>query len=229
VKKIIVAIDGFSSCGKSTMARQLAEKLGYVFIDSGAMYRAVTLYFLNNAIDFDDKEAIAKALENITITFKFNPEIEKAETYLNGENVEQQIRTMEVSRNVSPVAAISDVRKFLVKQQQQMGTEKGIVMDGRDIGTVVFPNAELKIFLTANPEIRAQRRQKELEEKGQKLSIDEVRNNLQERDKIDSTREDSPLRQADDAKVLDNSDIDRDEQLAIVLKWANEKIHQASP
>lgn len=211
------------------MARQLAEKLGYVFIDSGAMYRAVTLYFLNNAIDFDDKEAIAKALENITITFKFNPEIEKAETYLNGENVEQQIRTMEVSRNVSPVAAISDVRKFLVKQQQQMGTEKGIVMDGRDIGTVVFPNAELKIFLTANPEIRAQRRQKELEEKGQKLSIDEVRNNLQERDKIDSTREDSPLRQADDAKVLDNSDIDRDEQLAIVLKWANEKIHQASP
>lgn len=229
MKKIIVAIDGFSSCGKSTMARQLAEKLGYVFIDSGAMYRAVTLYFLNNNIDINNSESVTKALEKITITFKFNPTIEKAETYLNGENVEQQIRTMEVSKNVSPVAAISDVRRFLVKQQQQMGIEKGIVMDGRDIGTVVFPNAELKIFLTANPEIRAQRRQKELEEKGQKLSIEEVLNNLQERDKIDSTREDSPLRQADDAKVLDNSDIDRDEQLAIALKWANEKIHQASP
>lgn len=229
MNKITIAIDGFSSCGKSTMAKELAKKLGYVFVDSGAMYRAVTLHFLQNNISLTDAAAVENALASITISFKFNNEKQFAEAYLNGENVEAQIRTMEVSKMVSPVAALSAVRKFLVKQQQQMGEEKGIVMDGRDIGTVVFPTAELKIFLTAKKEIRAQRRLKELEDKGQAITYNEVLANLEERDTIDSTRADSPLKQADDAIVLDNSNISRDEQLNIVLKWANEKIYQASP
>jgi cytidylate kinase len=229
VKKIIIAIDGFSSCGKSTMARQLAKKLEYSFIDSGAMYRAVTLYFINNKIDYTSAGNVEEALKNITINFKYNPEKGIAETYLNGKNVESEIRTMEVSKHVSPVAALSSVRRFLVKQQQQMGVEKGIVMDGRDIGTVVFPNAELKIFVTAKKEIRAQRRLKELQDKGIDITYDEVVKNLQERDKIDSTREDSPLAQAEDALVLDNSNISREEQLDTVLKWAKERIYQALP
>lgn len=229
VNKIIIAIDGFSSCGKSTMAKELAKKLGYVFIDSGAMYRAVTLSFIQHNIDISDSNAVEKALDNITINFKYNNEKQFAETYLNGENVEEHIRTMQVSKMVSPVAALSSVRSFLVKQQQQMGVEKGIVMDGRDISTVVFPNAELKIFVTAKKEVRAQRRLKELKAKGHTITYDEVVKNLEERDRIDSTREDSPLKQAEDALVLDNSDISKEEQLNIVLKWANEKVHQASP
>lgn len=227
--KITIAIDGFSSCGKSTMAKELAKKLGYVFVDSGAMYRAVTLSFIQNNINLNDTNAVDNALANITISFKFNSEKQFAETYLNNTNVEEQIRTMQVSKMVSPVAALSAVRRFLVKQQQQMGEEKGIVMDGRDIGTVVFPKAELKIFLTAKKEIRTQRRLKELQDKGHTITYDEVTNNLEERDRIDSTRADSPLKQADDAIVLDNSNINRDEQLSIALKWANEKIYQASP
>lgn len=211
------------------MAKELAQKLGYVFVDSGAMYRAVTLSFIQNDISLSDNEAIENALANITISFKFNSEKQFAETYLNGVNVEEQIRTMQVSKMVSPVAALSAVRRFLVKQQQQMGEEKGIVMDGRDIGTVVFPKAELKIFLTAKKEIRTQRRLKELEAKGHNITYDEVTKNLEERDRIDSTRADSPLKQANDAVVLDNSNISRDEQLSIALKWANEKTHQASP
>ncbi len=211
------------------MAKELAQKLGYVFIDSGAMYRAVTLYFIQNNIDISDNSAVNKALDIITINFKYNSDKQLAETYLNGENVEEQIRTMQVSKMVSPVAALSNVRRFLVKQQQQMGLEKGIVMDGRDIGTVVFPNAELKIFVTAKKEVRAQRRLRELLAKGHTITYDEVVKNLEERDRIDSTRADSPLKQADDALVLDNSEISKDEQLNVVLKWANEKVYQASP
>lgn len=207
------------------MARALAKQLGYVFIDSGAMYRAVTLYFITHNIDIHNADAVADALEHITIHFEFNPQKGTADTYLNNQNVEDEIRTMQVAQQVSNVSAISAVRRFLVKQQQQMGEKKGIVMDGRDIGTVVFPNAELKIFLTARPEVRANRRLKELQEKGQNLSFDEVLKNLQERDHIDSTRDDSPLKQADDALVLDNSDITREEQLQQALQWANEKIN----
>lgn len=211
------------------MAKELAKKLGYVFIDSGAMYRAVTLYFIKNNIDFSVNANVSKALQNIKIHFKYNEDRNGADTYLNNTNVEHEIRTMEVSKLVSPVAALSSVRSFLVEQQKQMGKEKGIVMDGRDIGTVVFPNAELKIFLTAKKEIRAQRRLQELKNKGIEITYDEVVANLQERDRIDSTREDSPLTKADDAVILDNSDITREEQLNMALKWANEKINQASP
>lgn len=211
------------------MAKELAKKLGYVFIDSGAMYRAVTLYFIKNNIDFSVNANVSKALQNIKIHFKYNEDRNGADTYLNNTNVEHEIRTMKVSKLVSPVAALSSVRSFLVEQQKQMGKEKGIVMDGRDIGTVVFPNAELKIFLTAKKEIRAQRRLQELKNKGIEIIYDEVVANLQERDRIDSTREDSPLTKADDAVILDNSDITREEQLNMALKWANEKINQASP
>lgn len=207
------------------MARALAKQLGYVFIDSGAMYRAVTLYFITHNIDIENAEQVADALSQITIHFEFNPEKGTADTYLNGENVETEIRTMHVAHHVSNVSALSPVRRFLVKQQQQMGDRKGIVMDGRDIGTVVFPQAELKIFLTARPEVRANRRLKELQEKGDNLSFEEVLENLKERDTIDSNRADSPLKKAEDALVLDNSDITRDEQLNLALNWANERIN----
>lgn len=207
------------------MARALAKQLGYVFIDSGAMYRAVTLYFITHNIDIENAEQVADALSQITIHFEFNPEKGTADTYLNGENVETEIRTMHVAHHVSNVSALSLVRRFLVKQQQQMGDRKGIVMDGRDIGTVVFPQAELKIFLTARPEVRANRRLKELQEKGDNLSFEEVLENLKERDTIDSNRADSPLKKAEDALVLDNSDITRDEQLNLALNWANERIN----
>jgi CMP/dCMP kinase len=210
------------------MARALSQKLGYSFIDSGAMYRSVSLYFIENNIDLNNPQQIAEALENITISFVYNPERGASDTYLNGKNVEGQIRGMEVAQLVSKVSAISAVRRFLVKQQQQMGQHKGLVMDGRDIGTVVFPDAELKIFLTAQPEVRAMRRQKELADKGEMVPLADVLKNLQERDYMDSNRDDSPLKQAEDARVLDNSDITREEQLAIALKWANETIHQAS-
>ncbi|MGV3597243.1 MAG: (d)CMP kinase [Bacteroidota bacterium] len=228
LKKIIIAIDGHSSCGKSTMARALASHLGYTFIDSGAMYRAVALYFTQNGVDKNDADQVDSALENISIQFVYNPQRGASDTYLNGKNVEDEIRSMEVAQFVSKVSTISAVRRFLVKQQQQMGADKGLVMDGRDIGTVVFPDAELKIFLTARPEVRAERRQKELAEKGQNVPLNEVMENLLERDRIDSTRADSPLKQADDAVVLDNSDITREEQFELAVKWANERMHQTA-
>ena len=223
--KIIIAIDGFSSCGKSTLAKALATKLEYVFIDTGAMYRAIALYFKRNGIDLGNENAVNKALAQIELRFQYNPATLKSDMYLNGENVELLIREMSISNIVSEVAANSAVRNFAVAQQQAMGEQKGIVMDGRDIGTVVFPNAALKIFVTADPAIRAERRFLELKAVNPEITMEEVAENLQHRDLIDSTREHSPLRQAEDAIVLDNSNITRDEQFNLALKWALEKIN----
>ncbi|MEY3874668.1 MAG: hypothetical protein RL363_1389 [Bacteroidota bacterium] len=223
--KIIIAIDGFSSCGKSTLAKALATKLEYVFIDTGAMYRAIALYFKRNGIDLGNETAVNKALAQIELRFQYNPATLKSDMYLNGENVELLIREMSISNIVSEVAANSAVRNFAVAQQQAMGEQKGIVMDGRDIGTVVFPNAALKIFVTADPAIRAERRFLELKAVNPEITMEEVAENLQHRDLIDSTREHSPLRQAEDAIVLDNSNITRDEQFNLALKWALEKIN----
>lgn len=220
MKKIIIAIDGFSSCGKSTLAKALAKKLGYGYVDSGAMYRAVTLYFIRHGIDLADKPAILQALSQIKIHFKYAEQGNC--TFLNGENVENDIRQMSVSERVSQVAAISEVRRDMVRQQQMMGKAKGIVMDGRDIGTVVFPDAALKIFLTADVQERARRRYKELLEKGQSIDFEAVKHNLMERDRIDSTREDSPLRQAEDAIVIDNTSLTEKEQLEKVLSLVQE-------
>lgn len=225
-KKIIITLDGYSSCGKSTLARQLARKLDYTFIDSGAMYRAITLYFLRHHIDWESKDAVAAALEKIDLEFKFNPKSASSEIYLNGENVEFLIRDLVIAEKVSEVAAIAAVREFAVDQQRKIGEAKGIVMDGRDIGTTVFPNAELKIFMTADNEIRVARRYKELVAKNPNITIEEVRSNLEMRDHIDSTREVSPLRKADDAVILDNSHITPDEQLKLAFKWAREKIRE---
>jgi cytidylate kinase len=222
--KIIIAIDGYSSCGKSTLAKALATKLEYVFIDTGAMYRSIALYFLRNNIAFDDQAAIISALQNIKLYFKFNAATQKSDIYLNGENVERLIREMSVSSKVSEVAAIAAVRDFAVAQQQAMGVDKGIVMDGRDIGTVVFPQAELKLFVTADPLIRANRRLTELQAVDPTITLAMVSENLQHRDLIDSTREHSPLRQADDALILDNSHITKQQQFEIALKWAMERI-----
>jgi cytidylate kinase len=227
-QKIIIAIDGFSSCGKSTLAKAMAKNLEYVFIDTGAMYRAVALFFLRAGIDFDNTLDIADALNKITLQFKYNPATLQSDMYLNEENVEQEIREMRVSQKVSEVAAIALVRDFAVAQQQAMGESKGIVMDGRDIGTVVFPKAELKIFVTASPEIRVQRRFLELSAKNPAITVEEIAENLQHRDLIDTTREHSPLKQADDALVLDNSNISREEQLTIALQWAQARISQAN-
>lgn len=224
MKKIIITIDGFSSCGKSTLAKQLANKLNYTFIDSGAMYRAITLYFLRNHIDWENAGEVVTALENINLEFQYNPSAEKSDIYLNDENVEMLIRDMLVSENVSAVATIKEVREFAVAQQQKMGKKKGIVMDGRDIGTTVFPQAALKIFVTADPTVRVERRFKELFETNPNITIEEVKNNLEMRDYIDSNREVSPLRKAEDAVVLDNSNLTREEQLNIALKWAKEKM-----
>lgn len=223
--KIIIAIDGFSSCGKSTLAKALATKLEYVFIDTGAMYRAIALYFKRNNIDLANLTAVNKALAQIELHFQYNPVTLKSDMYLNGENVELIIREMSISNIVSEVAANSAVRNFAVAQQQAMGVHKGIVMDGRDIGTVVFPNAALKIFVTADPAIRAERRFLELKAVNPEITMEEVAENLQHRDLIDSTREHSPLRQAEDAVVLDNSNISREEQFNLALKWAFEKIN----
>jgi cytidylate kinase len=223
--KIIIAIDGFSSCGKSTLAKALATKLEYVFIDTGAMYRAIALYFKRNDIDLANLPAVNKALAQIELRFQYNPATLKSDMYLNGENVELLIREMSISNIVSEVAANSEVRNFAVAQQQAMGVHKGIVMDGRDIGTVVFPNAALKIFVTADPAIRAERRFLELKAVNPEITMEEVAENLQHRDLIDSTREHSPLRQAEDAVVLDNSNISREEQFNLALKWAFEKIN----
>jgi len=227
-QKIIIAIDGFSSCGKSTLAKAMAKNLQYVFIDTGAMYRAVALFFLRAGIDFDNTTAIAAALNKITLQFKYNPASLQSDMYLNEENVEQEIREMRVSQKVSEVAAIALVRDFAVAQQQAMGESKGIVMDGRDIGTVVFPKAELKIFVTASPDIRVQRRFLELSAKNAAITVAEISENLQHRDLIDTTREHSPLKQSDDALVLDNSNMSRETQLDIALQWAQERINHAN-
>lgn len=220
-KKIIITIDGWSSCGKSTLAKQLARELGYVYVDSGAMYRAITLYFLRNHVDWTDNAEVRKALEEISLAFHFNENSQVSEIFLNEENVEYVIRDLVVAEKVSEVAAIREVREFAVAQQQQMGKKKGIVMDGRDIGTVVFPLAELKIFMTADNSVRVERRFKELYEKNPNVTIEEVKNNLEMRDYIDSNREVSPLRKADDARVLDNTHITPEEQLAKALEWAH--------
>lgn len=226
-KRIVIAIDGHSSCGKSTVAKELARKLGYIYIDSGAMYRVVTLYALRNGLiknQLPDVEQLVAGLKNIQITFKWDEESGRNTTFLNDENVEEEIRQLAVSENVSPVSTIAEVRAEMVKQQRENGKNKGIVMDGRDIGTVVFPNAELKIFMTASPEIRAQRRFDELKAKGLTVDFDEILKNVKERDLIDSTREVSPLRKADDAVVLDNSYLTREEQLEWVVNRVNEII-----
>jgi cytidylate kinase len=222
-KKIIITIDGWSSCGKSTLAKQLAKKLSYVYVDSGAMYRAITLYFLRNHIDWTDKKEVQAALKEVHLAFHFNEKNETTEIYLNDENVEYVIRDLVIAEKVSDVAAIKEVRKFAVAQQQKMGEKKGIVMDGRDIGTVVFPKAELKIFMTADNAVRVERRFKELYEKNPNITIEEVKNNLEMRDYIDSHREVSPLKKADDAIVLDNTSLTEEEQFQKALAWAKEK------
>jgi len=227
-KKIVIAIDGHSSTGKSTLAKQLAKALNYIYVDTGAMYRAVTYYALKKGyIDKEhfDKQALINDLDVINISFKYNPELGFAEVYLNDENIEKEIRKMYVSGFVSEIATIPEVRKKLVIQQQQIGKEKGIVMDGRDIGSVVFPDAELKIFMTASSEVRAQRRYDEIQAKGQEVSYDEVLQNVIKRDKIDSTRATSPLIKTPDAVVIDNSRMTRDEQLKKVLELADEVIN----
>ncbi|MCF2447344.1 (d)CMP kinase [Dyadobacter sp. CY345] len=222
--KIIVAIDGYSSCGKSTTAKQVAQQLNYAYIDTGAMYRAVTLFFIQNHISVSNPREVQKALNDIHITFRRHKEKGTNDTYLNGLNVEDEIRKMYVSEQVSTVSAIKDVRHSLVAQQQRMGRSRGIVMDGRDIGTVVFPQAELKIFMTADPIIRAQRRQLELLEKGELVGLPEIAENLKMRDRIDTTRAESPLRQAEDAIYIDNSMMTLDEQVEMVVRLADEQI-----
>ena len=214
----VITIDGWSACGKSTLAKQLAKELGYLYIDSGAMYRAITLYFLRNHVDWTDVHQVAEALKDIHIEFQFNQKSEQSEIFLNDENVEYLIRDLVIAEKVSDVAAIREVRNFAVSQQQNMGVKKGIVMDGRDIGTTVFPNAEIKIFMTADSCIRVERRFKELFEKNPNITIEEVKSNLEMRDYIDSNREVSPLRKADDAVILDNTKLTVDEQLAFALK-----------
>src|SRR5215210_1373717 len=224
MKKIIITIDGWSSCGKSTLAKQMAKALNYVYVDSGAMYRAITLYFLRNHIDWTDGSAVKKALKEISLEFVHNPKRELSEMYLNGENVEYVIRDLVIAEKVSDVAAIKEVRKYAVAQQQKMGKDRGIVMDGRDIGTVVFPDAELKIFMTADNPVRVERRFHELYEKNPNITIEEVKANLEMRDYIDSHREISPLKKAEDAIVLDNTNLSEKEQLQRALKWAHEII-----
>ena len=225
MKKIIIAIDGFSSTGKSTLAKQLAKHLSYVYADTGAMYRAVAFFAMQKGfigINFFNKEALIANLPDIKLHFEFNSELGFAEMYLNDVNIEKEIRTLEVSNFVSLVAEISEVRSKLVEQQQEMGNEKGIVMDGRDIGTVVFPNAELKIFMTASAETRAKRRFDEMKSKDQEVSFEEVLKNVEQRDYIDTHREDSPLRQADDAIEIDNSYLTKDEQFNAVLEMVDD-------
>lgn len=228
-KKIIIAIDGHSSCGKSTLAKSLARELGYIYIDSGAMYRVVTLYALRNGWIINgqpNREKVIEGMKDIKITFQWDEKTEKNTTFLNGENVEDEIRQLEVSHNVSPISTIAEVRHEMVKQQRENGKNKGIVMDGRDIGTTVFPDAELKIFMTASPEIRAQRRYLELKEKGQEVEFEKILKNVEDRDSIDSGREVSPLKKADDAIILDNSYLTREQQLQWSLERAKEKMEE---
>jgi len=226
--KIIIAIDGHSSSGKSTMAKDLAKEIGYIYIDSGAMYRAVTLYALQHELILEgkiDESSLKKAMPDIDISFRSNVETGRPDTYLNGVNVEKEIRGMDVADWVSPIAKLGFVRHAMVAKQQEMGLKKGVVMDGRDIGTVVFPDAELKLFITASPEVRAQRRLDELKAKGEVVSFDEILENVRTRDHIDSTREESPLRKADDALVLDNSNMSIAEQKAWLLAQYNRVIN----
>ena len=228
-KKITIAIDGFSSTGKSTLAKQLAKALGYVYVDTGAMYRAIAYFAMQKGYiktDFLDKQSLVESLPNIQLQFQFNAELGFAEMYLNGENVEKKIRTIEVSSFVSKVAEIPEVRAKLVEQQQEMGKNKGIVMDGRDIGTVVFPDAELKIYMTASAQTRAQRRYDELIQKGDKVTFEEVLQNVEERDYIDTHRSNSPLVKANDAIEIDNSNLNREEQFDLVLKLVQDKIKE---
>ncbi|MEO6347775.1 MAG: (d)CMP kinase [Aquaticitalea sp.] len=227
MNSITIAIDGYSSTGKSTVAKQLAKALGYVYVDSGAMYRAVTLFAMHNDFineKFFDWEKLIDKLHDIHVSFKFNEEVGFAEVYLNGRNVEKDIRTLEVSNFVSPVAAISEVRRMLVKQQQKMGKNKGVVMDGRDIGTVVFPEAELKIFMNASAETRAKRRYHELLDRDEDVSYDEVLHNVISRDDIDTSRNDSPLKKAEDAIEFDNSDLSEEEQFQTLYGLAKKAI-----
>lgn len=223
MKKIIITIDGWSSCGKSTLAKQLARHLNYVYVDSGAMYRAITLYFLRNHVDWTDKKEVENALKEIHLDFHYNDKANGSEIYLNEENVEYVIRDLVIAEKVSDVAAIKEVRDFAVAQQQKLGAKKGIVMDGRDIGTVVFPKAEMKIFMTADNAVRVERRFKELYEKNPNVTIEEVKNNLEMRDYIDSHREVSPLRQAADAVVLDNTNLTEEQQFKLALGWIKAK------
>ncbi|MBS1738311.1 MAG: (d)CMP kinase [Bacteroidetes bacterium] len=223
IPKIIITIDGFSSCGKSTLAKQLARKLGYAYIDSGAMYRAITLYFVRNNVDLSNVAEIKSALENISLEFIVNPKNEHSEIYLNGENVEYIIRDLVVAEKVSEVAALKDVRTFAVAAQQQMGKERGIVMDGRDIGTTVFPHAAVKIFMVADEAVRVERRFTEMFEKNPNIDLDEVKNNIALRDYIDSNRKISPLRQAPDAVLLDNTNLSQKEQLDFALKLVHDQ------
>lgn len=224
MKKIIIAIDGYSACGKSTTAKVVANVLNYSYIDTGAMYRAVTLYFLQHFISLTNPHEIENALKEIDIEFRHNEKLGKSDTYLNGLNVEHEIRQMTISDKVSEVSAISAVRKFLVAQQQKMGKKKGIVMDGRDIGTVVFPEAEIKVFMTADMTVRAKRRQDELLAKGELVKLDEILENLKKRDLIDTSRSDSPLRQAENAEVIDTTYITFDEQVEMIIHLASEKV-----
>ena len=227
MEKIIIAIDGFSSCGKSTMAKDLAHELGYIYVDTGAMYRCVALYALQHKLFLKDGEInipeLEAAMPNINISFKLNKETGRPDTYLNNENVENKIRTMEVSSHVSSIAAIPFVREALVAQQQKMGKDKGIVMDGRDIGTVVFPNADLKIFLVADPKERAERRFKELQEKGENISLDDTYENILKRDRLDSTREISPLKKANDAIEVDTTGKNIEEVKNLILSLYRNK------
>ncbi len=214
-KNIVVAIDGYSSCGKSTLAKALAKKLHFIYVDSGAMYRAVTLYFLRNQTDLTNHDLIIDALEHIDLNFHSRDY--QSHILLNGEEVSEEIRQMPVSENVSNIAAIKEVRQAMVKQQQKMGKSKNIVMDGRDIGTTVFPNAQVKLFMTADPKIRAERRYKELTAKGEEVSLEEIFENIAHRDFLDTTREESPLMRAEDAIILDNTNLSEEEQLAFAL------------
>lgn len=228
-KKIIIAIDGYSSTGKSTIAKMLAERLGYIYVDTGAMYRAISLFAKRNGwIDEDhfDKEMLIRGLENAHLEFVFNERAGFAEMYLNGENVEQDIRSMDISNLVSRVAAVPEVRQKLVAYQKEMGRKKGLVMDGRDIGTVVFPDAELKLFLTASPEIRARRRYKEMHEKNEKTTFEEVYENVVMRDRLDTSRKDSPLVMAADAIEVDNSELRKDEQFELILNIVKKKLKE---
>lgn len=227
MKKIIITIDGWSACGKSTLAKQLAQELNYLYVDSGAMYRAVTLYFLRNHIDWTDRKEVENALRNINLEFIFNPKSQTSEIYLNDENVEYVIRDLVIAEKVSEVASIKEVRDFAVAQQRNMGKQKGVIMDGRDIGTVVFPKAELKIFMIADNAVRVERRFKELYEKNPNVTLEEIKSNLEMRDYIDSNREVSPLKKAGDAIVLDNTNLSEYEQFTMGLKWAKEKIKES--
>ncbi len=229
MQKIIIAIDGYSSCGKSTLAKELGRRLGYHYIDSGAMYRAITLYFLRNSVNYSDPAATIDAIASIHLSFEFNEKEQRSSIHLNDEDVEPFIRDMLVSDKVSEVSAIKEVRAFAVAQQKRMGRRKGIVMDGRDIGTTVFPEAELKIFMTADPEVRVMRRFKEMYATNPHINIEDVRHNLELRDYIDTTREESPLRRADDAILLDNSNLTREEQLELVLGWVAERSAHPHP